>query len=265
MRFFDKIKRILSFDEFVRLRGINFVARRLLPGYRLSWNQLDWFHDEDFNAYLRIFDEESGLNTQRRWTMWQLLRLTAHVEGDTAECGVWTGASSWLICAANRSQSASRRRHHMFDSFEGLSTPDPDDGDYWQKGNLSAGEDLVARNLAPFIEDVSFHKGWIPDRFNEVEDQTFSFVHVDVDLGQPTADSLAFFYDRLNPGGIFLCDDYGFRTCPAATRRSDEFLAYKPEKMVSLASGGGFFVKGTPTAASDRPLVWPSEEERALP
>ena len=58
---------------------------------------------------------------------------------------------------------------------------------------------------------------------------------------------MAFFYPRLVPGGIVVCDDYGFPTCPGATSAVDEFLADKPEKMLSLASGGGFAIKGIAT------------------
>ena len=75
----------------------------------------------------------------------------------------------------------------------------------------------------------------------------FSFVHVDVDLEQPTRDSIEFFYDRLTIGAIFLCDDYACTTCPGATAVIDEYLKAKPEKMIRLPGGGGFFIKGTKT------------------
>lgn len=48
-----------------------------------------------------------------------------------------------------------------------------------------------------------------------------------VDLYEPTKDSIEFFYDKLNVGGIFLCDDYGFTSCPGATKAIDEFLVDK--------------------------------------
>jgi len=38
-------------------------------------------------------------------------------------------------------------------------------------------------------------------------DKTFLFVHVDVDLYEPTRDSIAFFYPRMNLGAVSLCDD----------------------------------------------------------
>jgi O-methyltransferase len=67
-------------------------------------------------------------------------------------------------------------------------------------------------------------------------------VHIDVDIYEPTRDSMAFFYPRLNDGGIIICDDYGFKSYPGATKAVDEFLRDKPEKMVALNDGGGFMI-----------------------
>ena len=120
---------------------------------------MGWWHDAEFNAYLDRFDERGGFNTHRRWTLWQLLRLVTAVEGDTAECGVYKGASSWLICTATNGQG---RVHHLFDSFEGLSAPEAADGMHWKAGALSAGEDIVRGNLRPFADRLVFHKGSIP-------------------------------------------------------------------------------------------------------
>jgi len=226
-------------------------AQRMIPDYRLTWHQTGWWYDDDFNAYLDRFGERRDFNTHRKWMLWQLIRLVARVPGDTAECGVYKGASSWLICAATE-QSA--RTHHLFDSFEGLSEPEPADGNHWTRGSLCAGEDLVRDNLRPFERRLKFHKGWIPERFSEVGDRGFAFVHVDVDLRQPTLDSLIFFYSRLSDGGILLCDDYGCTTCPGATAAIDSFLSDKPEKMIALDAGGGFFIKGATTGEQSRAI-----------
>ena len=85
-------------------------------------------------------------------------------------------------------------------------------------------------------------KGWIPSRFDEVSHRRFAFVHIDVDLYEPTRDSIAFFYSRLSEGGILLIDDYGFSTCPGATRAVDE--AGLSHTMIALSDGGGFLIKG---------------------
>ena len=74
----------------------------------------------------------------------------------------------------------------------------------------------TCRDTLKEFERVSYYKGWIPDRFEEVSDRKFSFIHIDVDLHRPTYDSAEFFYERLSPGGIILCDDYGSLLCPGA-------------------------------------------------
>jgi hypothetical protein len=192
------------------------------------------------------FGELEGMNTDRRWTLYQLLRLMDGVPGDTAECGVYAGASSYLMCLAN-SRSPQSRWHFLFDSFEGLSAPGQFDGSHWSRGDLACTLQAAQANLSEF-KNVSFHPGWIPHTFSEVAKNDFAFVHIDVDLYEPTRDSIAFFYPRMSDGGIFLCDDYGFSTCPGATKAIDDFLGDKPEKMLALASGGGFFVKGYATS-----------------
>lgn len=251
IRFARIMHDILSLNDNRRLTLLKRVSQLLLPDYRLSWSQLDWWNDPQFNAYLDYFGEREGFNTHRKWMLWQLLRLVGHVSGDTAECGTFEGASSWLICAAD---PAHKRKHHLFDSFEGLSEPESVDGSHWKAGDMAAGEDVVQLALKPFADQLVFHKGWIPARFCDVESRAFSFVHVDLDLRQPTLDSVEFFYPRLSPGGILLCDDYGFRTCPGATNAIDEFLSDKPEKMISLDAGGGFFIKGTEAAVPMSPI-----------
>lgn len=87
------------------------------------------------------------------------------------------------------------------------------------------------------------HKGWIPERFKDVEDMKFSFLHVDVDLYDPTIDSLKFFYDRMTTGGIIMCDDYGSVSCPGAKKAFDEFFADKQENILELPSAQAIVVK----------------------
>jgi len=230
-------------DELLRFTLLRRIGKSLIPRYRFNWPQIAWWDDESFNEYLRRFGEERSPNIEHRWMLYQLMRLVKNVPGDTAECGVYKGASSWLISKANQTEGGHERTHFMFDSFEGLSNPDDQDGAHWSGGDLTCGIEAVNANMAG-LEHYSLHKGWIPERFADVQDRNFSFVHIDVDLYQPTLDSFAFFYTRLNPGGIIVCDDYGFTTCPGATGAIDTFLADKPEKMIQMSCGGGFMIKG---------------------
>jgi hypothetical protein len=178
--------------------------------------------------------------------IYQLVRLTDHVPGDTAECGVYRGGMSYLI-ASFLARSRLSKSHHRFDSFEGLSNPENEDGTHWHAHDMAVTLPVTKKLLAGF-QNIYFYKGWIPNRFQEVADRQFSFVHIDVDLYQPTRDSIEFFYPRVPPGGIIVCDDYGSSVCPGAIKAINEFLEDKPEKMISLSDGGGFLIKGTPTS-----------------
>ncbi len=212
------------------------IRNWLMPSYRLQWPYMAWWNDADFNAYLERFGLGSSLDADRRWALLQLTKLAARVPGDSAECGVFTGSSSYLICRSLN------RRHFMFDSFEGNSSPGPYDGDYNQPQGHLCPLEKTKSNLAG-CPNLSFHPGWIPARFNDVAERRFCFVHIDVLQYQPTRDSIEFFYPRMNPGGVIVCDDYGFTICPGARKAVDEFLANKPEKMLELPCGSAFLVR----------------------
>src|SRR5882724_8547169 len=102
-----------------RLRVLRLAGKLFVPSYRFKWPQLDWWKNKEFTRYLDRFGELGVLNTDRRWMIYQLLRLVAHIPGDTAECGVFRGATLYLICSANEESQAGDKTHHLFDSFEG--------------------------------------------------------------------------------------------------------------------------------------------------
>src|SRR5262249_6618059 len=116
------------------------------------------------------------------------------------------------------------------------------DGSYWRRGALSAGEQALRATLTGF-ENYRVYKGWIPERFKDVESLTFRFVHIDERLCEPTRDSLEVFYPRVASGGILLLDDHGFRSCPGATKAAEEFFANKPEELSLLPTGQAFTMK----------------------
>lgn len=226
-----------------RFENLTKIASILVPEYRFKWPQVSWWKTTWFTSYLEKFGEDGSFNADRRWMVYQLMQLIADIPGDTVECGAYKGAASWLICKANQ-EAGQGKTHFIFDSFEGLSKPNPCDGMHWQEGDLRFPLESTRHNLAEY-ELLEFLEGWIPSRFNEVENRRFSFVHIDVDLYEPTLQSVDFFYERLAPGAIMLCDDYGFDTCPGATKAMDDFFCGKPEAIVSLCSGGGFIVKAS--------------------
>jgi O-methyltransferase len=183
----------------------------------------------------------------RRFTLIEFARSTRSLSGSTAECGVARGVGSGIILTALRGTYAPHERHYGFDAFAGL--PAPTDADrqgsdamLWAAGDLKHDQEQVEQLLAPFPE-AELRVGWIPETFAGLENDTFRFVHIDVDLYQSTWDSLAFFYPRLVPGGIILLDDHGFLSCPGARAAALTFFQSTPEVVIDLTTGQGLVVK----------------------
>lgn len=191
----------------------------LCPEYRLGWPQLNWWNDDEFTKYLEIIGEKEGFNSARRWNVHQLMRLVSDVPGDMVECGVYRGQTAGLLLRACKERS---RHLHLFDSFEGLSAPAPIDGSHWNLGNLAATVQDVENTLRMLCPDYcayTIYKGWIPARFSEVQNCKFSFVHIDVDLYEPTKSSVEFFYPLLSPGGCAFATIMVSVLVPALPRR----------------------------------------------
>lgn len=222
-------------------------AKASRAGFDIYNKNLMWMDEPGFWKIWKASPYWNKQRADRKFVLWSMVRSTRDLPGDTAECGVLDGASSYLVCSARR--DCGPFLHHAFDSFEGLSPPEAEDQPNspmafrWSSGDLAVSIEEAMDKLGRF-DNIRYHKGWIPSRFDEVAQLRFSFVHVDVDLYQPTRDSIEFFYPRLVPGGILLCDDYGYHTCPGARKAFDDFVANVPERsVIHLPTGQGFIVK----------------------
>ena len=207
-----------------------------------------WPFNDDFNEVRhRVKDLGiKGIPDDRSFTLFKAAQAAAGLPGQLAECGCRMGKSTHFILAGTGIDSG--KKIYIFDSFEGLSEPTKNDdtgsgNSAWDSGDLATDEMALKNNLNMYEHMVSVHKGWIPDRFDDIKDVQFSFVHIDVDLYQPTADSLMFFYERMVPGGLIICDDYGSLLCPGAKTAFDEFFDDKPELILELPSAQAIVVK----------------------
>lgn len=153
-------------------------------------------------------------------------RATANTAGEIAEIGVYRGGSARLMC-----QVRGNRALYLFDTFEGLPRTDGVDARFGA-GQYAASFEDVQRYLADFPQ-VYIYKGLFPSTSAPIADKRFSFVHLDVDLYQPTRESLEFFYPRVNPGGMFLIHDYLW--AEGVRKAVQEFFASRPEPVLELA------------------------------
>ncbi|MDR6671379.1 TylF/MycF/NovP-related O-methyltransferase [Rhizobium sp. 1399] len=202
----------------------------------------DEFFNPLYRAGLKLTSTPDGGHKRkaRFFNLVQFYNSVRQLDGRSAECGCWNGLSSYLICKYEQVSNNSFRgeTHEIYDSFEGLSDLGSEDSiidpslrpllgtQGGKKGDFAATEDRVRDNLKEFGE-IRFNKGWIPDAFPKENDTKYKFVHVDVDLYEPTLKSLEYFFPRMVPGGIIICDDYGSLRWPGAKKAVEEFCKGK--------------------------------------
>ncbi len=202
-----------------------------------------WLDDREFRENYKKLSPGNPYSADRKFTLREFTRLVKEVPGAMAECGCYEGASAWFM--ANELPEVPL---YLFDSFEGLSEPDDKDKtipeiDFsWKSGDLTSLEEKTMQTLRNF-PNIFLFKGWIPERFSEVSDEMFRLVHIDVDLYQPTKDSLDFFYTRMSAGGVIVLDDYGSTICPGAYKAVNEFMHNKKEYVLNLPTGQGAIIK----------------------
>lgn len=101
----------------------------------------------------------------------------------------------------------------------------------------------IARQTLSDFPRLAFHQGWIPAVFNDLPEGRWSFVHLDLDLFEPTYASLDYFYPRLAPGGAIICDDYGAPLFPGAHRAWDRYCDEHDVPYVVLDTGQSVILK----------------------
>jgi hypothetical protein len=228
-----------------RLELARTLYRSVWPGAVLPDMKRRIDHDQQFARDFQRVSPDANYTAERKFNLDQLFKLVTWLPGDIAECGVYKGASAFFL-ARHVVEKNLQKVLWLFDSFEGLSSPgDQDDQSYWYAGALASSPEDIRQALAPLggVPFVRVCRGWIPERFQEAENKLFCFVHIDVDLYQPTLDSISFFYPRMVPGGIILLDDYGFDNCKGVTEAVDSFMQGRREPIVNLASGGAFIMR----------------------
>lgn len=129
------------------------------------------------------------------------------IGGDTAEVGVAGGGTSKLIALRNPS-----RRHWVCDTFQGLMDVGPEDptlqnGMFHNRVTGLPSYESVGAFLSG-IANIRMVRGYFPESApEEMKEQKFSFVHLDVDTYQSTLSGFRFFAERMSSGGILAIDD----------------------------------------------------------
>jgi O-methyltransferase len=193
---------------------------------RLQFTALAGHKDPKIVAIMKEMHRQrrSLLSAFEQYLVYTAARAQRARPGAMAEVGVYRGASAKLICEAKGDKVL-----HLFDTFAGLPEAAPEDRNIHRTGQYSVSLADVRQHLAGYA-NVHFHPGLFPDTTVGLPEDSYCFVHFDVDLYTSTLACLQYFYPRMIPGGVMLSHDY---TLLAGVHQAfDEFFADKPEGII---------------------------------
>jgi O-methyltransferase len=223
---------VITFIVFVIMMVVYWLDLRSgngkLPSSFVQAKKNHTIANELLNAFKKYPDK------QRFLLFWlQLQRIHQNkLEGDIAELGVYQGDTAFLL-----KLMAPDKTLHLFDTFEGFQKNDLKD----EKGEAAAytpqhfadtSLEKVKARLNGF-DSIVCYAGQFSEQCHKATNVKFCFVSLDVDLAQPTAQGLNFFYERLVPGGVIIVHDYNHKW-PGLVEAVDKFTDQIPENPVII-------------------------------
>lgn len=203
------------------------LARRLKRGTReLLWWSLPPASPHEVRL-LKMVQPYTMVPVPRLRTLWKLANQVSArgIEGAFVECGSCNGGTGAILAHV---AARDARKVWLFDSFEGLPEPRPEDGERARAwvGECLGQEELVREVLGrsgAHLENVEIVKGWFNHTLKAAQTGTIALLHLDADWYESTMEILEAFYDRVHSAGYLVLDDYGH--WPGCRRALDEFLS----------------------------------------
>jgi len=185
----------------------------------------------------------------RHGTLQLLLRELdrANVPGALGELGVFQGHF-----AAVMNRLAPTRKLYLFDTFTGF---DRRDVESEQRRGVDSRVDIphestsvefvMSQMSTPSVVEPIV--GWFPESAARIpDDLCFALVSLDADLYEPMAAGLAWFFDRLSPGGFLMIHDYNNSLFPGTRRAVEEFSSARAIWVAPIPDSGGTAIIGRP-------------------
>lgn len=144
--------------------------------------------------------------------------LSQNIAGDFLEAGVWKGGATIFMRALLAANDVTNRVVWVADSFEGLPPPKieyPADADdrHHEFDALAISLEEVKGNFHKFgllDGQVKFLKGWFDQTLFNAPIEKLALLRLDGDMYESTWITLNALYDKVQPGGFVVVDDYGY-------------------------------------------------------
>ena len=237
----------MSLEKHIKIIFENIKLENNIDFFKL-WK--DTFKTVNPSKSLDLNNMNTVIRINKSFYLCKYFIFAKNLKGDFLECGVLKGFSSYLLRSLeDQLFKDTIYNYFLVDSFEGLSDFLDEDKSFNpdiiqnKKGDLKANIEDV-KVLFNQFKNVNIIKGWIPKVFESLDEKNkYKFVHIDVDLYQPTFDSLNYIYDKIVEGGILITDDYRSPSFPGNQKAWEKYFNSKNIRSLSLPSGQAVVIK----------------------
>lgn len=229
----------IRLDRKLRRRNLALVQLGKPTDWNLRARGLDWPKSAETMVGVKRLDNlQSSIQT--------LLR--ENVPGDLVEAGVWRGGATIFMKAVLEIYGDMTRNLYAADSFRGLPEPSDafpaDSGDrHHEIAYLSVSLETVKENFRKYgvsDERVHFVEGWFQDTLHGLPCENIALLRLDGDMYSSTIHALEALYDRVQPGGFVIVDDYNLVGAHSAVH---DFLRVRDEspEIVDIDGSGAYW------------------------
>jgi len=181
---------------------------------------------DSFNSFIMSSDRRLFNKLIARTLLYDTVK---HVPGDIVECGVFKGSGLYTFLKLKTLMNPNGSKKVIgFDFFntDDLLSSIKSDHDKNAMSTLFNGRDFnYGTSYKQLLSDNLISDGFTTDDFELIEGniiettRTFvienpgfkiSFLYMDLDLDEPTYESLCNLWDRVSKGGIIIFDEYGY-------------------------------------------------------
>lgn len=172
--------------------------------------------------------------------------IKENIPGDFAECGVLSGGHPALMARVLKMHGRWDRRVHLYDSFEGVPQPGPDDEEDYRRAfgiNPDRDRGVATGRCVGTLEQVRtnmirwdvpdkvliYHPGWLQEVLVSEAIPSLALLRVDVDLYDSTTPIFKYLYPEMPSGAFIISDDWGEGPAAPCRRATIQALGYEPK------------------------------------
>lgn len=200
-----------------------------------------WLTDKKFSKLYDKIRKNTLVDRVRCYSLYLLMEQVAKVDGDVLEVGTWRGGTAGIF-----TQQLPNKTIYLADTFTGV-VKSSEWEHYKDKAHDDTSEELVVEFLRNEMKAKNFKilKGIFPeDTGEQVKNQKFALVYLDVDVYESTKDAFNFVWEQVVPGGIVAFDDYGMiSACAGISKFVNEIRGDKDKIFLQNSNGQAYIIK----------------------